>query len=113
MTQISDAADVLVASRGELVAMQRGLTAGAEAGVDADQLLGHALALCIDADSVFVALLAGANPHEPADVIIARYRRRLKAMLIRWGVVAPLIFVGLLLLAVVVVTLVSAFIWHP
>ena len=112
MTQFPVATDVLVAPRDELFAMQLELTNGTETGVGMDPFTARALALCIDADAVFVALLAGAHPLEPADVIITRYRRRWRGRFVRWGIVGPFVFVGLLLLVVVLVTLVTAFIWR-
>lgn len=113
MTQLPAAADVLVASRDELAAMQLRLVTDADERADTNSLLGNGVALCVEADLALVALLATAHPQEPADVIIARYRRRWKGRLIGWGVVGPLALIGLILLGVVIVALVTAFIWRP
>jgi len=113
MTRLPVAADVLVASRDELAAMQLRLTSVTEGHADSDPLAANAVALCIETDLALVALLADARPLEPADVIIARYRRRWKGRFIRWGIVGPLVFIGLLLMGIVIVTLVTAFIWRP
>lgn len=113
MTQRSVAVDILVASRDELVAMPLQPPTDAQESVHPNALLSDAVALCIEADIALVAMLAAARPHEPADVIIARYRRRWKRKLIGWGIGGPLAIVGLILLGVVIATLVTAFIWRP
>ena len=113
MTQLTAAADVLIASRDELVAMQLRPPTLAEGSVDTNPLLSDAVSLCIEADIALVALLAAGRPSEPADVIIARYRRRWTGRLIRWGVVGPLAIVALILMGVVIAALVTAFIWRP
>lgn len=113
MTQPSAAASILVASRDELAAMPLQLPTGARESEHENALLSDAAALCIEADTALVAMLAAARPHEPADVIIARYRRRWKRKLIAWSVGGPLAIVGLILLGVVIATLVTAFIWRP
>ena len=113
MAKLPAAADVLVASRDELVAMQLQLPTGNSERVETNPLLNDAIALCIEADIALVALLAAARPDEPADVIIARYRRRWRGRLIGWGVVGPLTLVGLVLVVVVIAALFTAFIWRP
>ncbi len=113
MTELPAATDVLLASRDELVAMQRQLSTGDAQRATAVRLLGDAVALCLESDLALVALLASARPHEGADIIIARHRRRWKGRFIGWGLIGPLALVGLLLLVVVVVVLVTSFIWRP
>lgn len=113
MTQVPAGDEVLSASRDELVAMQLQLASGSGDSADADSSIANAIALCLEADLALVALLSRAQPQEPAEVIIAQYRRRWKGRLIGCGVVGPLALVGLVLLGVVIVTLVTAFVWRP
>lgn len=109
MTIPHDTSDLLVASTDELYALQRRIGAG----TDIDRGLQDAIAMCLDAHSALLVSLACAQPSEPAEVTLARYRRRWRGRLLQWGVFGPLILVGILLLGVVIVTLVAAFVWRP